>query len=410
MKQYRPLLIPLLSLVILTLGGSLLTTFLALKLHSLGESNFMVGSLTTAYYAGVVIGAFKLESVILRVGHIRAYSAFASLLAVVTILHGFYIDIYFWIPLRLIGGFATAGLYIVIESWILTGTDAKNRGTTLAFYMISVYIAQAGGQWLLNVASINTMIPYCIAGILATLSVIPLSLTRTVTPTFTEPETLNIRQMFNTSPSGVAACFVSGMVLGSIYGLYPTFIQNLGYSVSQISTVMGVTILGGMLFQYPIGKLSDHMSRRLVIAIVALLSALLSFVVMSFGEHNFLLVALFSFLLGGFTFCLYPIGISHACDRVNNNQIVSATQGLLLAYGIGATLGPIIAPLFNLFITNNGVLVYIMAMTIPLSAFLLWRKKNIASVPTEDKQDFAFVSDLTPITNEMDPRVEETAQ
>ncbi|APS55722.1 hypothetical protein AVI51_16590 (plasmid) [Piscirickettsia salmonis] len=82
LKNYKHLITPLLSLIILTLGSALLTTFLSLKLDSLNTSEFLIGGLTTAYYAGMVLGAFKLEGLILRVGHIRAYSAFASMLAV----------------------------------------------------------------------------------------------------------------------------------------------------------------------------------------------------------------------------------------------------------------------------------------------------------------------------------------
>jgi len=112
-------------------------------------------------------------------------------------------------------------------------------------------------------------------------------------------------------------------------------------------------------------------------------------------------------LLGGATFCLYPIGISHACDRVSNNQLVSATQTLLLAYGMGATLGPIVAPLFNMAISGYGALIFIVAMTVPLCFFILWRKQTVPSAPEADRHDFVFVTELTPITNEMDPRADE---
>lgn len=410
MSRYRLLLIPLLSIIILTLGSALLTTFLALKLESLGANNFLVGSLTTAYYAGMVLGAFKLEGLILRVGHIRAYAAFASMLAVVTMLHGFYMGIFFWLVLRLLGGFATAGLYIVIESWILGTTNNRNRGAFLALYMVAVYVAQAGGQWMLNIASHETLMLYCVSSLFASLSVIPLALSKTVTPTFSEPETFNIKAMFKMSPSGMSACFVAGMILGSIYGLYPIFIRKLGYNTADISTVMGLTILGGMIFQYPLGRLSDMISRRYVLAVLSLAATLLCFAIISLGHESLWLIATLSFLLGGMTFCLYPIGISHACDRVKKNQIVSATQTLLLSWGTGATLGPIIAPIFNQVIPEYGVVIFIIATTVPLSVFVLWRKQIIPSASEEQKQDAIFVTTLSPVTNEMDPRADEEAE
>jgi MFS family permease len=259
---------------------------------------------------------------------------------------------------------------------------------------------------LLNIGGSNPLALYCIAAVFASLSIIPLTLTRSHAPIFSEPETLSIKAMIKISPSGVVACFISGLMLGSLYGLYPIFIQKSGYSLSQVSTIMGLTILGGMAFQYPLGRLSDSVSRRYVIACLALASIMLCFVLLIFGKSSVYVMALFSFLLGGAIFCLYPIGISHACDRVQSHQIVSATQTLLLAYGLGATFGPIIAPLFNWVSKVSGLLIFIVVACISLSIFMLWRKQVEPSVPDDEKHDFIMAAEMTPIANEMDPRAD----
>lgn len=407
MNSMKQLITPLASLVILTLGSALLTTFLSLRLHALDVNTILIGGLSTAYYGGMVLGAFRLTTLIMRVGHIRAYAAFASVLTVAAILHGFYVEAYFWLFLRFIEGIATAGLYIVIESWILSSTENSNRGSSLAFYMIALYIAQSAGQWLLNIGHQDTQILYSISAVFASLSIIPLTLTKAATPNFSEPDALSIKKMFAISPSGVTVCFVSGLILGSLYGLYPVFIQHLGYSLHEISTIMGLTILGGMIFQYPLGRLSDVISRRYVVAMLSVSAAIFCIIILVSGQSNLTLICLFSLCLGGSVFCLYPIGISHACDRIENNQIVSAIQTLLLAYGLGATLGPILAPLFNLVLAGSGILLFIVVTSLPLGVFMLWRKQVVSSVPTEEKRDFTLSAELTPIASEMDPRADE---
>ncbi len=409
MQPYQKLITPLISLIILTLGSALLTTFLSLRLHQLQVNEFFIGGLTTAYYAGMVIGAFRLERLILRVGHIHAYAAFASIMAVVSLLHGFYVTVPFWLLLRFVGGIATAGLYIVIESWILAESTPKNRGASLAWYMVSLYIAQALGQWLLNLGHQQTLLLCALAAVFASLSVIPLSLSRVVLPVFNEPEPLSIRQVLKITPSGVLTCFAAGLILGSLYGLYPLFIKHQGYSTADLATVMGVTILGGMLFQYPIGKLSDLISRRYVIAGLALGSLGLSFLLLDFAHSHFWAMAGLSLGLGGVTFCLYPVGISHACDRFNSNQMVAATQALLLAYGVGVTLGPILVPAFHWVLPNAAILAFIMTLSLPLSVFVLLRKQIVPSVPEAEKTDFINTAELTPIINEIDPRAEESS-
>lgn len=402
MQHYKQLITPLLSLVILTLGAALLTTFLSLRLHQVGANSFVIGGLSTAYYGGMVLGAFKLERIILRVGHIRAYSACASILAVSALLHGFYVNDVFWLFLRLIEGVATAGLYIVIESWILSSTDNTNRGSFLALYMVALYMAQSFGQWLLTIGHQETLELYAISAMFAALSVIPLSLTKLSAPCFSEPETLTIKAMFSMSPSGVAACLSSGLVLGSLYGLYPTYIQHMGFSVSSISTIMGLTILGGMLFQFPVGRLSDRVSRRFVLSGLAFLAVIVTAVILSSPKLTLTVMAGLSFLLGGVLFCIYPIAISHACDRVEHSQLVSATQTLLLSYGVGATVGPVLAPIGNVFLAGSGVLLFTLLVNAILGVFMLWRKSQAPSVPQEDKQDFNVSVEMTPVAIELD--------
>jgi len=407
MSQYKNLIAPILSLVIFTLGSALLTTFLSLRLHSLGVSSFLVGGLSTAYYGGMVIGAFKLEAIIIRVGHIRTYAAGASMLAVASLLHGFYVNSYFWLALRLVEGIATAGLYIVIESWILTSSDTNKRGSSLAIYMIALYIAQSIGQWLLNLGNPATLILYAVSAMFAALSVIPLALTKVEMPSFLEPETLSLKKIFMLSPAGVTTCFASGLILGSLYGLYPAYLQHLRYSVASISIIMGITIFGGMLFQYPFGRLSDWMSRRYVIAILCCMSAVLSASILWLPMVSLWQMGILSFLFGGAIFCLYPLGISHTCDVIDSGHIISATQTLLLSYGIGATLGPLVAPFGNLYFNGSGVLFFIMLISIVLGVYMIWRKSQLAPIRSENKQDFTLSVEMTPVAIELDPRIEE---
>lgn len=406
LSTLRLLITPLLCLVILTLGNGLLTTYLSLRLHDLGSDSLTIGILSTIYYAGMTLAAFRTEKFIFRVGHIRAYAAFASMLAVSTMLHGVYVNATFWIILRLFDGLAIGGLYVVIESWILTTSATENRGQILAFYMVALYLAQAGGQFLLNIGHLESFIPYAIATMLASLSVIPLAMTKTDSPAFDTPSSLNPKALFKTSPSGFITCFVSGLILGNIYGLLPVYLTELNYNISQLSTLMGVTILGGMALQYPIGKLSDKISRRTVIAGLGLVISFVSFILL-FAAQFFYFAAIALFIFGGVTFTLYPVGISHACDRLEPKDIISATQGLLLSYGIGAMLGPAISPLFISVFSFYGLMLFFILAALPLSAFTLWRKTVVDAPTEEEKQDFTPTTTLTPIVSELDPRAEE---
>lgn len=399
----------LLSLFILILGNGLLMTLLPLRLHWQHAPAMVIGALTTSYYAGLVVGSFKVEGVIIRVGHIRAFAAFASLLSVICMCHGFWDNAWFWIVLRFFGGICTAALFVVIESWLLAKGTLQTRGQILSFYMISLYGAQAASQFLLNIGNKHSIIPFCIVSLLATLSVVPLAMTKAVTPEISEPSTLKLKSLYKASATGVVGSFTSGLILSAIYGLMPLFLGRSQVSVSQIAAMMATIVLGGMLLQYPIGRLSDKFDRRLMMIFVCLLTIVASVTVIFSLKYDFKgLEYIALFLLGGATFTLYPLSISQACDQLNPEDVIAGTQGLLLIYSIGASLGPVIAALFmRPWFGGNGLIYYFIILSGFLTWFSIWRKSTIPAVPESEQQEYVPIPQTTPIMAELDPRSEE---
>ena len=394
---------PLLSLFIFVLGSGLFTTLLTIRLHHEGVSSLLIGAITGAYYAGLAYGSFKIESYILKVGHIRSFSAFASVLAVISFLHGIMLNDWVWLVLRFVGGFATAGIFIVVESWLLSVGSTKIRGQILALYMISLYGAQAIGQLLINISDTNTIMLFAFTAMLSSLSVIPIALTRNPTPEMSEPSSLNLKKLFKVSGSGLIGSFTSGLILGAIYGLLPLVIIQKTGNTSDVGLLMALVIFGGMFLQYPVGKLSDYVDRRLVLLGLSTLMMVTSmFITSLFGKHYALYMTMFIF--GGLAFTIYPVSISHACDSLEQKDIVSGTQGVLLAYSAGATFGPFIAPIFIHFLGSYGLFTYLFIVCSLLTLFLSWRKASVPSTPQEDS--FIVIPQTSPITAEMDPRGE----
>ena len=212
---------PLVSLFIFALCSGFFLTFISLAMNEHGESALMIGGMTGIFYAGLVCGSFHTESFIARVGHIRAFSTFASLLAVVSLLHGIFYNMPLWFILRFITGFGTAGIFVVIESWFLCSSNASMRGRILSLYMITFYAAEAFGQLLINVGHTNNLLLYAIAAMLCSLSVIPLSMTRTSSPQLTEASSISLMTLCKQTTSSVFGCFFAGMILSATYGLFP---------------------------------------------------------------------------------------------------------------------------------------------------------------------------------------------
>lgn len=392
---------PLLSLFIFMLGSGLFTTLLSVRLHHEGATSIFIGALTGAYYAGLSYGSFKIEHHIVGVGYIRSFAAFASLLATISFLQGVFLANWAWLLLRFTGGFATAGIFIVVESWLLSVGNSTSRGKILALYMISLYGAQALGQFLLNLDDPKNLMLFALTAMLCSLSVIPIALTKNPSPEISEPSSLNFKKLFKVSASGVIGSFSAGLLLGAIYGLLPLVIMQKHGDTSDVGLLMALLIFGGMFLQYPVGKISDYIERRLVLLALSALTIVASTSVMLFFAGSYALYTTL-FIFGGLIFTIYPVSISHACDSLNQNEIISGTQGILLAYSIGAIVGPFIAPAFMRLIGPNGLFIYVITVSALLTVFLSWRKIYIPSTPSEES--FIAVPQTSPVTAELDPR------
>ncbi|SFH83607.1 MFS transporter [Modicisalibacter xianhensis] len=367
---------PLLGLFILGIGNGFLATLITLRLDAAGESAVVIGWVSSAYFIGLAIGAVLNDRLLLRIGHIRAYACFASLVAITVLLQGLWLEPWAWFVLRLIGGWATVGVYLVIESWLLTASDTKVRGRLLALYMISLYAAGVVGQLMLGVTdAAGEAVPFMVIGMLASLSVLPMAVIPRVSPLIEHAEPLPPHRLIMLTPTGVMGCFGSGLAIAAIYSLLPLYLQRTGFSVDKVGQMMAVVVLGGMLLQYPIGRWSDRHDRQLVLILIGLACAAISLGALWLPGQPWMLAGML-FLLGGGTFALYPVAVSHAADRAPAGALVRMSQGLLLINAVGSTLSPpLITPLMG-HIGDVGLFWALAGLGGFLAVFFTWRRSQ----------------------------------
>lgn len=395
----------LISLIIFTLGNSLVNTLTTIELESAGINHFVIGLIASLFFAGMTAGSFVMEPFIIRVGHIRAFSALASTITALSILQGLYFNIWFWGCIRFCSGYCIAGLFIVIESWLVCSSNKNNRGKILALYLISLYCAQSFGQQLLQLELPSILNFFAIIGILSSASIVPIAMTRISSPKIDIPSGINLKSLWVMSDTGMATCFIGGILQGVVYLIMPAFLSDISFSLSNIANSMFIAIMGGMLLQYPIGHLSDTYDRLTVTLAVAILTIIVSLLTGYFAFHNIYIFYFFVFFLGGFTFTLYPLGISLACDNITQDQTVGATQGLLLINSIGATVGPLIAPYFNIPFGKAGIMVFFSIIAAIFSCYTYFKIHNRTKVKY-DRHNTKFVampSSITPAVKELNP-------
>lgn len=171
--------------------------------------------------------------------------------------------------------------------------------------------------------------------------------------------------------------------------------------------MMALVILGGMCLQYPIGRMSDRFDRRLVILLLCSVLTLLALLMVALpADWREPIAGTLVFLLGGMAFSIYPLSLSHACDELHPDQVLGANQGLLLAYSMGAMIGPLLAPLLMRPFGPEGLFLYFALCGALLATYLGWRKRQRAPIPLDEHQVFIPVPPNTPMTAELEPRTD----
>ncbi len=394
----------LLSVGLLLLGQGLLTTLLPITLSSYGFSPRAISAVGAGYFAGFAIGGWRLSSLIRRVGQIRAFGGFAAAMVAITLLLPLMPNLWVWAVLRAVQGACHAGVTLSIESWLSAATPQPLRGRILAIYMVVAYGAMGAGQFLLGFGqSFDNL--FNIGAILLAASVIPVALSDASAPPLEEPKPRPQRQLLDMSPLSVFGAFGGGAAMGAFYALGPLFGERLGLDTRRIALLMAVTIIGGILLQFPTGWLSDRFNRRTVIIGTGFAAAAVSALIVAFGGIDLRLVLLLLALYGGTSTAIYPMCLAHAVDYLSESEdTVAVTGGLLLSYGVGAGLGPIGAGVLFGLADGRGLFVFTGLAVLAVAVAGVWEITRQPPPPPEEQADLVVMPRFTPQALEMDPR------
>jgi MFS family permease len=398
----------LLGAGILVVGNSLLGIVLPVRMGIEHVPEFQSGLVMSAYYLGFVIGSARIQVLIGRAGHIRAFAALAAILTAAAMVHALVFDIWVWAAMRVVAGFCLAGLYAIIESWLNVKSSNENRGQVLSIYVVTIYTASFGGQFLVNIGTVQGAELYCIVGLAVALSLVPVVLTRVAGPEIDKIKAMSLMALYRASPLGAIVTCGAGLLSGAFYALGAIYANELGLSVFEVSLFMGAPIGGGLALQYPIGRLSDRYDRRTVLLGVLAGTLISSIVViliaMKQGPFTGTLAAVFVF--GGCLAAVYPIAVSQVYDYIDRAEMVAASGGLLLIWSIGAVAGPLIASALMGRFGPDAFFSYLTVISLALLVFTRYRMVRRVARPADEQTGFVAMQTTSAIAGALDPRTD----
>ncbi|CAM3795521.1 MFS transporter [Xenorhabdus thuongxuanensis] len=365
--------VPVVGLTVFAIASGYLMSLIPLSMENFNIDTLYASWLASAYYAGLLIGSMMIEPVIARIGHRLSFIVFLLLLSSTVIVLPFFPNKEIWLLVRCIAGVAVAGVFVVVESWLLIGDNPKERAKRLSFYMTSLYGGTTVGQLLIGSIGTQGMIPFIVISALLFAAILPPLLVRHGQPPALYHQSISLRKITEFSKPAIVGCMTSGIVMGTIYGLMPLSLSQSHFNAEQVGVLMAAIILGGMVIQPIISKLSIIMSKTFLLAMVSLLGVFAVGMTYLFEHYIVMIVSLA--LLGMSSFALYPIAITLACDKLDASYIVAASQVMLLSYSIGSAVGPLVAGHFMLQhyfkVQYNGLMSFFFIVLLATAIYML---------------------------------------
>ncbi len=360
----------LLSVSILLVGHGLQLTIAPLLASSMGWSTDMIGYTGSAYFAGFVLGCLTIPRLVTRVGHIRVFAVLVALAVVALLLLGLLPHVVAWMLARGLTGWAFAGIYMVIESWLNERASPAYRGSLLSIYTIVTLVAICLGQLMIGIGLDYTSL-IMVAAILLAVGTVPVGLTSSPAPRPIPVVSFRLKEVFKASQVAVVGAFCGGIATSGFWSLGPVVAQAQGMGPEQIGLFMASTILGGAVLQYPLGRLSDGVDRRGVLVGIALLGLglCLSSMVLAAVDPRF--IYLLMFFYGGATFPIYSLCLAHANDNTELGLMEIASV-ILLMHSAGSVVGPVLVS-HLLSVTPQGMFVVSGITLAAFAAWTLWR-------------------------------------
>lgn len=385
---FAPIAALLLAVALLLMGNGLLGTLIPVRAHLEAFSTFSIGLLGSTYFLGFAAGCVYGPYLVHRVGHIRTFTAMASVVSAVCLGQGLLPAPAPWMAMRIVTGFCFAVLYIVIESWLNERSTNETRGRVLSAYLFITLTVLVAGQMMLTLSNPAGLTLFALTSILVSVAVVPVALSGAAAPRPIETVHVRPSKLFNTSRIAFTGCLGVGLANGAFWTLAPVFVERAGLGVTAVALFMSASVLGGAAGQWPVGRLSDRMNRGKLIVVLSALAAGLGVAVILSSSTSLPWLLAAATLWGVVSFPLYAVTVAQANDRARPTEFVEISGGLLLTYAAGAIVGPLMATAFMSVLKPGGLYAFTALVHLLVVAVAYWQLRYEQPVPAAEQIPF----------------------
>ncbi|MER0240314.1 MFS transporter [Fulvimarina sp. MAC8] len=406
-RQIVPIAALLVSTFFLMAGAGMQGILLPVRGAIEGWSSYEIGLLGTSYAIAFTAACVIMPIVVRSAGHVRTFSSLSALLAIAILLCAVVVDSVAWIIFRAMGGLALAGCYMIIESWLNERVTNETRGAIFSIYMVVTMSAMMAGQYIMPLTDPAIATSFMVCAILFCLGVMPTALSRAPSPAPLSNVTIDMKLLFRNSPVGAVGVLLAGVMAGAWNNMAPVFGQQIGLSTTEIASLTVVAMAGGIVFQIPLGRISDKVDRRYVMLAVGAIGIFIAAAGAQLGAAGSSLLLAGAFVIGGVVYPSYSLAVAHSNDHADANDFIKISSGLLILYGVGTMIGPLYAAYLMELFGPIGIFQSIGSAAAIYAAYAFYRTFRRGARPVDERSDFQTIPlarTQTPVSFTLDPR------
>ncbi len=378
----------LLGIFLIMIGNGMQSTLMGVRGDIEGFTTFELSLVTSGYFLGFLLGSRVTPELIRKVSHVRVFAALGSLMSAGLIAFPLLTDPWVWTVLRLVLGFCLSGIYVTSESWLNDRATNATRGTLLSAYMVSQMLGVVAAQGILALGDASGFGLFILASILVSLAFTPVLLSAVPLPASEAIKPMSLGELYARSPLATVGTLILGGVFAAQMGMASVYGAKVGLGVGEISAFVAALFIGSVLFQFPVGWMSDLIDRRVLILSLAVTGAVASALAFGFaGNLAALLVA--AVVIGGMASPLYSLFIAYTNDYLDHEDMPAAASGMVFVYGLGAILGPLVTGQAMDMAGPQAFWAVLAALFAAIAGFTAWR---MTRRPAPEGDDSAYLN------------------
>jgi MFS family permease len=349
---------PIAAVTLFGVSLSMSYPLFGLLLERMGASGAMIGANSTAAAVSMVLGAPVMPLIMRRIGIGTLMTGGALVLAAVILAIPLYHDFWYWTALRMIYGLAGTALFFSSEFWIVGSAPAISRGRIIAVYALCVSGGFALGPFIFSLIGLDGMRPFIVAACVVLSGLAPILWGLSSAPETRGGERQSpfaALRVFITDPGVVFAVVLFGTIEFGAMALMAVWGVRSGLSEGDAAILLSVFALGAMALQIPLGWAADRLDRRMVLAIIGAGSALAPMGIVAAGSTYWLMIA-FAAFWGAISVGLYSVALTEMGARYSGEKLAVANAAVIVGYGTGALVSPVIFGSAMDLIPPNGLL------------------------------------------------------